>query len=64
MFPQFVPFMPNEPHGKRLEAGIVAVLNPEEVKEWRAATRAPEAREILFIARPFHCAIGTKPITG
>lgn len=61
MFPQLVPFRPCEAHGKRLEAGIVAVLSPAEASEWRAATQTPEVRELLFIARPFHCAVGTKP---
>jgi hypothetical protein len=61
MFPQLVPFMPTEPHGKRLEAGIVAVLSAAQANEWRATLQAPGARELLFIARPFHCAVGTKP---
>jgi SAM-dependent methyltransferase len=61
MFPQLVPFRPGEPHGKRLEAGMVAALSLAEANEWRAATQAPGARELLFLARPFHCAIGTKP---
>jgi len=61
VFPQLVPFRPGEAHGKRLEAGIVALLTPAELTEWRAATQTPEVRELWFIARPFHCAVGTKP---
>jgi SAM-dependent methyltransferase len=62
MFPQIVPFRPTEPHGKRVEAGILAALSDLEADEWRAATRTPGASELLFIAKPFHCAVGTKPI--
>ncbi|HSE90246.1 MAG TPA: methyltransferase domain-containing protein [Candidatus Binatia bacterium] len=62
MFPQLVPFRPTEPHGKRVAAGILATLNESEADEWRAVTQTPEASELLFIAKPFHCAVGTKPI--
>jgi SAM-dependent methyltransferase len=61
MFPQLAPFKLSEPHGKRMETGILAALSPEEAAQWRVAAASPEAREILFIARPFHCAVGTKP---
>ncbi len=61
MFPQLAPFKLSEPHGKRMEAGILAALNPEEAAQWRTATASPVARDFLFIARPFHCALGTKP---
>jgi SAM-dependent methyltransferase len=59
-FPQLVAFRPDEPHGKRLEAGILAGLSPAEATEWRAAVSSTAARELLFIAKPFHCAIGKK----
>jgi SAM-dependent methyltransferase len=62
IFPLLVPFMPDEPHGKRLIAGIVALLNSEELEEWNTALERAGARELLFIARPFHCAVGTKPM--
>ena len=62
MFPQLAAFSPNEPLGKRQVAGIVAELNDAEAKEWRAATGSAEARELLFIAKPFHCAVGTKTL--
>ena len=61
MFPQFASFSPDEPHGSRMEAGIVAALSEVEAKEWRGATQSADARELLFIAKPFHCAVGTKP---
>ena len=63
MFPQLAPFKLSEPHGKRMEAGILAALSPEEAAQWRAAVESPDGREFLFIARPFHCAVGTKPIS-
>ena len=61
MFPQLASFPANGPHGERLVAGTVATLSAEEAVEWRAALQSPEARELLFLARPFHCAVGTKP---
>jgi hypothetical protein len=61
MFPQLVAFKLDEPHGKRLEAGIRAALSAAEVNEWHAAMSSTAARQLSFIAKPFHCAIGTKP---
>jgi ubiquinone/menaquinone biosynthesis C-methylase UbiE len=61
MFPQLVTFKLDEPHGKRLEAGILAALSPAEVNEWHAALSSTAARELWFTAKPFHCAIGKKP---
>ena len=61
MFPQLAPFKLSEPHGIRMEAGILAALSPEEAAQWRTAAASPDARDFLFIARPFHCAVGTKP---
>jgi SAM-dependent methyltransferase len=64
MFPQLAPFKLSEPHGIRMEVGILAALNPEEAAQWRAAAASADARDFLFIARPFHCAVGTKPAAG
>jgi SAM-dependent methyltransferase len=61
MFPQLAAFKLSEPHGIRMEVGILAALSPEEAGQWRAATASPDTRDFLFIARPFHCAVGTKP---
>lgn len=61
MFPQLAPFKLSEPHGKRMEAGILAALSSEEAAQWCDAAASPQARDLLFIARPFHCAVGTKP---
>jgi ubiquinone/menaquinone biosynthesis C-methylase UbiE len=41
----------------RLQAG----LNDEDALEWRAAMSQAEADQTLFIAQPFHCAVGRKP---
>jgi len=60
-FPQLASFPANGPHGERLVAGTVAALSAEEADEWHATLQSPEARELLFIARPFHCAVGIKP---
>ncbi|HWH78508.1 MAG TPA: methyltransferase domain-containing protein, partial [Candidatus Binatus sp.] len=62
MFPQLASFSADGPHGERLIAGTVAALSAEEATEWHEALRSPEASELLFIARPFHCAVGTKPL--
>jgi ubiquinone/menaquinone biosynthesis C-methylase UbiE len=59
-FPQIVPFALNEPHGKRLEDGILAILTDREADEWLVATQAAGGRDLCFIARPFHCAVGRK----
>jgi len=61
LFPQLAAFKLSEPHGIRMEAGILAALSPEESAQWRTAAASPDARDFLFIARPFHCAVGTKP---
>src|SRR5262249_5317389 len=59
MFPQLATFSIDEPHGKRMEAGMVAALDDAETEEWRAVRQSVPPSE-LFFARPFHCAIGTK----
>ncbi len=59
MFPGLVVF--TGPMGyyylDRLEAG----LSDEERHEWRTAMTQAETAGTLFIAQPFHCAVGTKP---
>jgi SAM-dependent methyltransferase len=41
----------------RLEAG----LSEEERHEWRTSMAQAETTGTLFLAQPFHCAVGTKP---
>jgi hypothetical protein len=45
-----------------LQATILPTLSPEEAKEWRNAVSQAEAEGTFFIATPFHCAVGTKPL--
>src|SRR5262249_61579137 len=61
IFPQLVTFGLDEPHGQRLEAGILATLSDAETKEWRAATSSVPGRELGFISKPFHFAVWEKP---
>jgi hypothetical protein len=59
MLPQWATFS----EGERLkfqQERIGAMLEPEEVNEWRAAIAQAEAERTFFIAQPFHCAVGTK----
>jgi hypothetical protein len=59
MLPQWATFS----DGERLQfeqERIVAMLEPEEVNEWREAIAQADAEGTLFIAQPFHCAVGTK----
>ena len=59
MLPQWATFS----EGERLQfqqERIVAMLEPEEVSEWRKAIAQADAEGTFFIAQPFHCAVGTK----
>lgn len=59
MFPQWATFS----DGERLQfqqERIAAMLEPEEVNEWREAIAHADAERTFFIAQPFHCAVGTK----
>ena len=40
---------------------LEAKLTPKERDEWQSALMIAEANGTLFIAQPFHCAVGTKP---
>ncbi len=60
MFPQFAIYS----EGERLQAvlnRLLTPLPPNEVKTCREAIARADAEGTLFIAEPFHCAIGTKP---
>ena len=49
--------------GERLDylhERIVALLNPDELTEWRAALERANAEGTFFISEPFHCAVGRK----
>ncbi|MFN0074137.1 MAG: class I SAM-dependent methyltransferase [Chloroflexota bacterium] len=51
--------------GPRLETALSrvrAVLSPAEVEEWQSAVRQAQAEKTLFIAQPYYCAVGRKPL--
>ena len=43
------------------EENIMANLSADELVEWRAAVAKAESEGTFFIARPYHCAVGTIP---
>jgi ubiquinone/menaquinone biosynthesis C-methylase UbiE len=60
MFPQLATF--NDPSRlQMLQASVLPTLSLEEAEEWRAAVTQAEAEGTLFMATPFHCAVGIKP---
>jgi SAM-dependent methyltransferase len=60
-FPQFAAF--DEPSRvQSLQGEILPTLPPDAAQEWRAAVTQGEAAGTFFIATPFHCAVGTKPL--
>ena len=59
MLPQWATFSERERLQFQQER-IAAMLEPEEVNEWRKAIAQAEAEQTFFIAQPFHCAVGTK----
>jgi len=60
MFPQFAAF--DESRLQTLQGEILPTLPPDAVQEWRNAVAQAEATGTFFIATPFHCAVGTKPL--
>jgi ubiquinone/menaquinone biosynthesis C-methylase UbiE len=60
MFPQLATF-DDRSRLESLHASILPTLSSDEANEWRAAVAQAEAQGTLFIATPFHCAVGTKP---
>ena len=60
MFPQLAAF-DDKSHLQYFQDRVLPTLNPEEADEWRAALSQAEAEGTFFIARPQHCAVGTKP---
>ena len=60
-FPQFAAF--DERYRlQTLQGEILPTLPPDAVQEWRQAVAQAEAAGTFFIATPFHCAVGTKPL--
>lgn len=63
MFPQFAAF-DEQSRLQSLQGDILPTLTPDAVQEWRTAVAQAEAAETFFIATPFHCAVGTKPLSS
>jgi SAM-dependent methyltransferase len=62
-FPQFAVLGPAEiSRIAIIKQRVLAALTGEEAAEWRAAVAQAEADGAFFIAAPYHCAVGTKPI--
>lgn len=63
MFPQFAAFA-ERARLHTLQGEILPTLTPDAAQEWRQAVAQAETEGTFFIATPFHCAVGTKPIAG
>lgn len=62
-YPRLVAAPLDHPWGRRNAASTQADLTPTEAQEWQAAlAQAQQAAMLPWIARPFHCAVGTKPV--
>lgn len=61
MFPQFAAF-DGKSRLQSLQGDILPTLTPDALQEWRTAVTQAEAEGTFFIATPFHCAVGTKPL--
>lgn len=62
-FPSLVTFdNPDGPIWRYREDHILAQLTDGETSAWHAATAAARADNLLFMANPMHCAVGTKPV--
>src|SRR5262245_60202132 len=61
MFPQFAAF-DERSRLQSLQGDILPTLTPDAVQEWRTAVAQAEAEGTFFIATPFHCAVGIKPL--
>jgi SAM-dependent methyltransferase len=60
MFPQLATYTKGEPLEAR--AGwVLSLVNPEQPATCRDAMAQAKAAGTLFVAEPFHCAVGTKP---
>ena len=59
MFPQWASFG-NGSSRRNFESRAGAILDESETEEWRSAVEEADAKGTFFIARPFHCAVGTK----
>jgi SAM-dependent methyltransferase len=61
-FPGLVTFdNPDGPIWRYREDHILSQLSDAEMAVWRAATGASRDQDLLFMANPMHCVVGTKP---
>ena len=49
-----------QPLAHAVQERILAALSPEEMHEWQTVVTQAEATGTVFIALPFHGAVGTK----
>ena len=61
MFPQFAAF-DERSRLQSLQGDILPTLTSDAVQEWQTAVAQAEAEGTFFIATPFHCAVGIKPL--
>ena len=60
-FPSLVTLdRPDGPIWRYREDHVLSLLSPEETETWRAAWEPARAENLLFMAHPLHCAVGTK----
>jgi hypothetical protein len=65
MFPQLAAFdNPDTPQAQFALGAIMGALTPEETQEWHVGIAQAVADGTYFIAQPFHCAVGTKPLAA
>jgi ubiquinone/menaquinone biosynthesis C-methylase UbiE len=62
-FPQFAAF-DERSRLQTMQGEILPTLPPDVVQEWRNAVAQAEAAGTFFIATPFHCAVGIKPLAA
>ncbi|HJQ56575.1 MAG TPA: methyltransferase domain-containing protein [Vineibacter sp.] len=61
-FPSLVTLdRPDGPIWRYREDHVLSLLAPDEIPAWHALRDAAYAEELLFMAHPMHCAVGTKP---
>jgi SAM-dependent methyltransferase len=64
-FPQFAILAPDEVSRITIiKQRILATLTADEAVEWQSAVAQAEADGTFFIAAPYHCAVGIKPLDG
>jgi SAM-dependent methyltransferase len=62
-FPQLAALeQPHTPQAQFAHGAILGALSAEETQEWHVGMAQAVADGTYFIAQPFHCAVGTKPV--